>query len=132
MVTRTGCALGWAAIVAASIVAAAQACGGERVDRDAALSEAGSDAEDEPVIFPPGDAQPLPRPDREIPDANHEPTCDDVGKYPGWSTCCEGGYCAGFCLGGTCHCDMSFTGCPWPLVCCKKGGCMTAELCQSW
>lgn len=131
MVSRSGGALGWAAIVAATIVTAAQACGGAQVDRDATLPEAASEAGDEPVIFPPEDVQPPPRPDREIPDANHEPTCDDVGKYPGIATCCDGSYCAGYCLGG-CFCDMDFTGCPWPLVCCKKGGCMTAELCQWW
>lgn len=124
--------LGGAVGSAALMLMSAHGCGGDVSPRPDGAPDADVWVQDEPVIFPPEDVLPQPRPDREIPDANHVPTCDDVGRYPGWSSCCEGGYCAGKCVGGWCFCDMSNNGCPWPLVCCKKGGCMTADICEQW
>lgn len=117
-----------------AVLGGAHACGGSVSEPiDASLVRVDGGEQDEPVIFPPSDAATDPRPEREIPDANHKPTCDDVGKYPGFSSCCDGSYCAGWCsFGWWCYCDMSMTGCVWPLVCCKKGGCMTWDLCEEW
>ena len=46
-------------------------------------------------------------------------SCDDVGGYPGYATCCQGKYCAGACyLGQSCECGKATGGCLWPEVCC--------------
>jgi hypothetical protein len=76
------------------------------------------------------DKGPEPEPDAA---SDGEPTCADVGKYPGASACCSGKYCAGACFGKVpyCVCATIKGGCPWPLVCCpQKGGtCWSAEAC---
>lgn len=64
-------------------------------------------------------------------------TCDDVGKFPGYATCCDGEYCAGACFpksGGGERCECAdFDGCPWPLVCCAvPSGCYAYSICEEW
>jgi hypothetical protein len=70
------------------------------------------------------------------PDAAPEPfsgppkSCDDVGKLPGKSTCCQGAYCAGGCVyGKECGCGSVQYGCIWPELCCG-GACVGAKLCE--
>jgi hypothetical protein len=64
-------------------------------------------------------------PDAEIADAASEPfagppkSCEDVGKLPGYNSCCLGKYCAGACMSGKeCRCGTLIGGCIWPEVCC--------------
>lgn len=66
------------------------------------------------------------------------PTCGDVGRYPGESSCCNGEYCTGACWAGSeaghfCVCSSQVGGCAWPLVCClNPDGCVSASSCKKW
>jgi hypothetical protein len=68
------------------------------------------------------------------PEDDSGPTCADVGKLPGFSTCCNGKYCAGECVAGgpgqppLCKCSSIHGGCIWPLSCCA-GTCKGGVLC---
>lgn len=45
-------------------------------------------------------------------------SCDDVGRFSGVASCCEGHYCGGHCFTDGCRCGDTFAGCFWPEVCC--------------
>lgn len=64
--------------------------------------------------------------------ASGAPTCADVGKVGGTSSCCGGKYCGGACVGDPpysyCMCGAIKGGCPWPLCC--NGGCVGAQMCK--
>lgn len=72
---------------------------------------------------------------RTYPDAAPD-GCGDLGRYPGFATCCAEAYCQGTCEksadGGTvCSCGGILGGCPWPAACCH-GACVgpASDLCK--
>ena len=118
------------------LVVVLMGCGGETTTgTDAATDGTVTDAlfDGPPFSFDAND-EPSPKPDAMIPDASYTPTCNDVGKFMGVASCCDGGYCSGYCSSGQyCYCQNVQGGCPWPLVCCiKPGGCINANLCEQW
>lgn len=105
------------------------ACGGEI---EASGVDASTDgAADAPIV----DASADEREARAYPDAAPD-GCADLGRYPGFATCCGGQYCQGACEksadGGTvCSCGGILGGCPWPAACCH-GACVgpASDLCK--
>lgn len=124
--------VGRAVLVAA--LAVLLACGGETSGDDASTDATASDASTDNLFNVDVHEEAWTKPDAMSPDAAYTPTCNDVGKYVGTATCCDGGYCSGYCTSGKyCACENTQGGCPWPLVCCfKPGGCISADLCQEW
>jgi hypothetical protein len=104
-------------------------CGGSVSVEDASVHETGTESPaPEPQPSPLDAAEPV------YPDANYKPTCDDVGNFPGSSSCCRGEYCGGYCkpvkdAGTTCICAGRIGGCPWPFVCCQDE-CVGVQLCK--
>lgn len=45
--------------------------------------------------------------------------CEDLGRFGGIASCCEGAYCGGHCYTDGCRCGDTFAGCFWPEICCR-------------